>query len=171
MCSTTALGESLAACIRSSFTPMVAYQPASSTSGVSAPGVWNWGAGMLRPLIRSKRNAAYMGLSMPVTQTSPSPWAAWASPQEKSAPACCTGRYRTEPFVMWRVSMLPPNGPGGMTTGFSGPDGLTPIVPKKGSIGIAMSSLNSVVTVDEVEDFEVGVGKVLGQKPEAGEDR
>ena len=56
-------------------------------------------------------------------------------------------------------------------TGFSGPDGLTPIVPKKGSMGMAMSSLKSVVTVDEVEDFEVGVGKVLGQKPEAGEDR
>jgi hypothetical protein len=72
---------------------------------------------------------------------------------------------------MWRVSVLPPNGPGGMITGFSGPVGLTPIVPKKGSIGMAMSSLNSVVTVDEVEDFEVGVGKVLGQKPEAGEDR
>src|ERR687895_1106876 len=169
MCSTIALKESFAACIRSSFTPIVAYHPASSTNGVSGPGVWNWGAGMLLPLIRSNLNAAYTGLSMPVTQTSPSPWAAWASPQEKSAPVCWTGRYNTEPLVMWRVSVLPPNGPGGMITGFSGPVGLTPIVPKKGSIGMAMSSLNSVVTVDEVEDFEVGVGKVLGQKPEAGE--
>ncbi|HZA46160.1 MAG TPA: hypothetical protein VE568_12795 [Rubrobacter sp.] len=126
---------------------------------------------MILPLIRSRRSVAYLGHSMPVTQTSPSPWAAWASPQEKSAPSCCTGKHSRESLVMWRVSVLPPNGPGGMITGFSGPVGLTPIVPKKGSIGMAMSSLNSVVTVDEVEDFEVGVGKVLGQKPEAGEDR
>ena len=99
---------------------------------------------MLLPLIRSKRKAACMGHSMPVTQTSPSPWAAWASPQEKSAPACCTGRYRTDPFVRWRVSMLPPKGPGGMMTGFSGPVGETPIVPKKGSMGMTTSSLKKV---------------------------
>ena len=112
MCSTMALRESFAACIRSSFTPIVAYQPASSTRGVSGPGVWNWGAGMLLSLIKSKRKAAYMGHSMPVTQTSPSPWAAWASPQEKNAPACCTGKYRTEPWVRWRVSMLRKKFPG-----------------------------------------------------------
>ena len=78
--------------MRSGLTPIVAYQPISSTIGVRGPGVWNWGAGMLLSLMRSKRSVAYMEHSMPVTQTSPSPWAAWASPQEKSAPSWCTGR-------------------------------------------------------------------------------
>ena len=45
---------------------------------------------------------------------------------------------------MWRVSMLPPKGPGGMITGFSGPVGETPIVPKKGSMGTTMLSLKKV---------------------------
>jgi hypothetical protein len=41
--------------------------------------------------------------------------------------------------------MLPPNGPGGMITGFSVVSaGETPIVPKKGSMGMAMLSLKSV---------------------------
>ena len=60
--------------------------------GRERPGVRNWGAGRLPPFISPKRSAAYIGHSMPVTQTSPSPWAAWASPQEKSAPGACTGR-------------------------------------------------------------------------------
>src|SRR5918997_13691 len=112
MCSTIALKESLAACIRSGLTPIVAYQPAPSTLGVSGPGVANCGAGMFRSLCRSKRRVAYIGDSMPVTQTSPSPWAAWASPHEKRAPGTCTGRKSLLPFVMWRGVRLAPDGDG-----------------------------------------------------------
>ena len=59
---------------------------------MSGPGVRNWGAGIERPFCTLKRSAAYIGASMPVTQTSPSPCAAWASPQLKFAPSTCTGR-------------------------------------------------------------------------------
>ena len=87
-----------------------------------------------------KRRAPYIGDSRPVTQTSPSPWAACASPQLKSAPATWTGRYSVVPRVSWRVSMFPPKFPGGMTGCALAPAGQTPIVPMKGSIGILMSS-------------------------------
>ncbi len=44
------------------------------------------------------------------------------------------------PRVSWRVSMFPPKVPGGMIGCALAPAGQTPIVPMKGSIGIAMSS-------------------------------
>jgi hypothetical protein len=62
--------------MRSGFKSIVAYQPAPSTFGVSGPGVANCGAGMFRSLGRLKREAAYIEHSIPVTQTSPSAWAA-----------------------------------------------------------------------------------------------
>ena len=43
----------------------------------------------------------------------------------------CTGRKSLLPFVRWRVSMLPPNGPGGMIGGFTGSAGFTPIVRRR----------------------------------------
>src|SRR5215203_6639691 len=168
MCSTIARKESLAACMRSSFTPMVAYQPASSTSGVSGPGVWNWGAGMLRPLIRSKRNAAYMGPSMPVTQTSPSPWAAWASPQEKRAlqhaaragvgwsPSWCGGVHVAAERSRRHDSRL---------LGARRAHAHRPEERLYGDDDVVLQE--RVIPVGEVEDLEVGVGEILGQQPEA----
>ena len=44
------------------------------------------------------------------------------------------------PRVSWRVSMLPPKFPGGITGCALAPAGQTPIVPRNGSIGMAMSS-------------------------------
>src|SRR5829696_2736233 len=172
MYSTIALSESFAACIRSSFTPIVAYQPFSSTSGVSGPGVLNWGAGMCLSLIRSKRNAAYMGLSMPVTQTSPSPCAACASPQEKSAPSCCTGRYRIEPFVMCRVVHVAAEGPRRHDHGLLRAGRADAHGAEEGLYGDDDVVLEvRVVAVGQVEGLEVSVGKILRQEPEAGYDR
>ena len=73
------------------------------------------GAGMLRPFSSVKRRLAYIGASSPVTQTSPSPCTPCASPVENSAPGTCTGRNSVVPWLSWRVSMLPPNVPGGIT--------------------------------------------------------
>lgn len=75
-----------------------------------------------------------------MTQTSPSPWQPWASPHENSAPSICTGRYSVEPRTSCRVSMLPPNVPGGMTGTALAPAAQTPMVPKNGASGTAMSS-------------------------------
>ena len=105
------------------------YQPPKSTLGVSGPEVWNCGAGIERPDSTLKRSAPYIGASSPVTQTSPSPWQPCASPQENSAPSTCTGRYSVVPATSWRVSMLPPKVPGGMTGCALAPAGQTPIVP------------------------------------------
>ena len=44
------------------------------------------------------------------------------------------------PATSCRVSMLPPNVPGGITGCSLAPAGQTPIVPKNGSSGIATSS-------------------------------
>jgi hypothetical protein len=41
---------------------------------VSGAGVRNCGLGIDRPFSSVKRSEAYIGASMPVTQTSPSPW-------------------------------------------------------------------------------------------------
>ena len=87
-----------------------------------------------------KRSEEYIGASSPVTHTSPSPWQPWASPTENSAPSSWTGRYSVEPRTSCRVSMLPPNVPGGITGTALAPAWQTPIVPKNGASGIAMSS-------------------------------
>ena len=98
------------------------------------------GAGIVRPFSTRKRIVAYIGASRPVTQISPSPWQPWASPVENSAPSTCTGRYSVVPATSWRVSMLPPNVPGGIIGWALAPAGQTPIVPMNGVSGITMSS-------------------------------
>ena len=91
---------------------------------------------MLRPFSSVNRRLAYIGASRPVTHTSPSPWQPWASPVENSAPGTWTGRYSVVPWCSWRVSMFPPNVPGGITGCALAPAGHTPIVPRNGSSGI-----------------------------------
>ena len=44
------------------------------------------------------------------------------------------------PRTSWRVSMLPPNRPGGITATAEASAGQTPIVPMNGVSGIATSS-------------------------------
>jgi hypothetical protein len=57
------------------------------TAGVHSrrhgPAVWYCGARIYRPFSSVKRSSPCIGASMPVTHTSPSPWAACASPQRK----------------------------------------------------------------------------------------
>ena len=106
---------------------------------------------------------------MPVTQTSPSPCAACASPQLKSAPGTCTGRYSVVPLTSWRVSMFPPNVPGGITSCAAAPTGQTPIVPKNGSTGIAMSSRRYANLPSERSKMRrYGSGKSSGRRPAPG---
>src|SRR5687767_14709871 len=60
-----------------------------------------------------KRTTAVAPISTAVTQTSPSPWAKWPSPVEKSAPSTATGSSSFEPFVSCFTSKLPPFSRGG----------------------------------------------------------
>ena len=87
-----------------------------------------------------KRSEAYIGASMPGDADLAVALAPWASPHENSAPSICTGRYSVEPRTSWRVSMFPPNVPGGITATALAPAGQTPIVPKNGASGIATLS-------------------------------
>jgi len=95
-------------------------------------------------LRRGQVGAADMGDSIPVTQTSPSPWAAWASPHAKRAPFTCTGSRRRLPRTNWRVSMLPPNTPGGMIAKLPASAGATPMVPRKGWMGMRTDGVRAV---------------------------
>ena len=64
------------------------------------------------PCSSVKRSEANIGDSIPVTHTSPSPCAAWASPQE-NRPALTYRRDPSAPHEL-AVSMFPPEVPGGM---------------------------------------------------------
>ena len=104
-------------------------------------GVRYCGDGIERPFSSVKRSAPYIGASRPVTQTSPSPWQPCASPQLNIAPGDLDREVQRRALrTSWRVSMLPPKVPGGMTGCALAPAGQTPIVPKNGASGIAMSS-------------------------------
>ena len=73
------------------------------------------------------------------------------------------------PFVSWRVSMLPPNVPGGMTGCALAPSGQTPIVPKNGVIGISMSSRKWMRSPSErSKTRRYGSGKSSGSRPSPG---
>ena len=72
---------------------------------------------------RVRRRLARIGHSTAVTHTSPSPWAAWGSPHENSAPGHQTGSHSVEPAVRWRVSMLPPPRGAGTPTPSAGSPG------------------------------------------------
>lgn len=61
------------------------------------------------------RTATSIDVSIAVPQTSPSPWAAWVSPSENSAPSTPTGRYSVVPGPRYLTSMLPPQRDGGTT--------------------------------------------------------
>ena len=102
---------------------------------IRVPTVVICGAGGAAFLMRSNDNIADMGLSMAVPHTSPSPWAAWVSPTENSAPGTSTGRNSSVPAAMSRVSMLPPTLRGGMTECDPGSAGATPMVPVNGFNG------------------------------------
>jgi hypothetical protein len=79
--------------------------------------------------------ATLIELSIAVPQTSPSPWAAWVSPTEKSAPATSTGSQSSVPVPMSRTSMLPPTRRGGTMLWVPSAAGARPMVPQNGLSG------------------------------------
>ena len=70
--------------------------------------VRNSGAVTWTSLRTVRRTVACIEVSIAVPHTSPSPWAAWPSPSENSAPGAETGRKTFVPAVRCFVSMLPP---------------------------------------------------------------
>src|SRR4051794_40028228 len=121
---------------RSGPTPVVPYQPPRSTSRVSDPGgTWYCALGIERPFCSVNRSAPYIGNSTPVTQTSPSPCAACASPQLNSAPSTWIGRDSVVPRVSCPGSLLPPEAPRGMIGTAPAPARPTPPLPPNGGVG------------------------------------
>ena len=67
--------------------------------------------------------------------------------------------------------MLPPNVPGGITGCALAPAGQTPIVPMNGvERDLDVLAERHDVATREVEDAQVGLGELVGQQPEPGED-
>ena len=56
------------------------------------PAVRSWGSRSGRPWRSPTRSVTRADISTALMQTSPSPWAAWASPTDRSAPSTQTGR-------------------------------------------------------------------------------
>ena len=119
-----------------------------------------------------RRRLARIGHSTAVTQTSPSPWAAWGSPHENSAPGHQTGSHRVEPAVRWRVSMLPPPLWGGNADASAGSSGWLPIVPRNGRRRDPDAGRD--LHLPRVRRSNVpahGSGKSSGSRPESRQDR
>ena len=87
---------------RSSSRPIVIH-----SVGVRASGVVNGEIGERR----SVSSARSIGHSIAVPETSPSPWAAWPSPVENSAPSTSIGRYSVVPLTSSLQSRFPPDAP------------------------------------------------------------
>ena len=85
-------GKELDDAIKAGPIPMVTSYPCSSKCRDMGPEVVNLGKLSFMSFSTSNLTVTFMGLSIAVPQTSPSPWAAWASPMENNAPGTSTGR-------------------------------------------------------------------------------